>query len=374
MRPGFKFSILNNQKISFDELTFTELYLPILGKTAFSLYCLLRTKTEGKFSDLLEVLNIGQPYLEKALDRLMAMSLLRLYEKELDYEILLRSPLTFEVFLADEVFRNLLISKIGQKKVDNLYSKKSEGQEITKKFSDIFSVNLELDSKQAKPSDKIDLQAFKKLMEDRSLSFSNEAKDLVDLYSLAEKFHLDWYALFKLAEETLNANKTINTQEMLRRQTTSLKPLPQLSDAYLGLLSVAKSEKSLDFLKQLKQQIGGNVLSEEIQLLNELKLKNVKEEVKNILIHYVLVQKGNSNMSSKYCLKIMSDWNRNKIYNAEAALQYIINFNKKENLKPSFKTKTNVKEEPKWSNPDYKEKATRAELEAFKKELEGIKS
>lgn len=372
MRPGVRFSIVNRAKTSFDEMTFAKLYLPILGKTAFSLYSLLRANTEGKLSDLLEVLNIGQLPLERAFDKLMGMSLLKVYEVESTFEFELRSPLNFENFFADELFVELLVSKIGREKVEKMRPAVATGVDVTKKFSDIFEIDSDFVRQEKKAtSNKVDLSTFKKLMEDKGFSFADENRDLLQLYSMAEKFSLDWYTLFKLAEETANADQTINTYAMIRKQTANSAPIPKVPDVYAELVSIAKAESPQVFLSQLKRQIGGDVLQSELKFLDNLKKKKTKDEVQNILIHYILVQKGNSNLSSDYASRILSDWNRNKVYTAEAAIHQITSFDERPKRKSS--AKKTVKAEPSWSNPDYKDLATDDEVEAFKKELEAMR-
>ncbi|GAB2027934.1 DnaD domain protein [Lactovum odontotermitis] len=374
MRPGDKFSIVNIGKTSFDDAAFSKLYLPVLGKTAYTLYLLLRVTPSGKFSKLMEYLNVGQRQLEQAFDKLRAISLMKIFDCHNAFQFQLRSPRNFEDFLADELLVQLLINKIGAKTVSEMQSTKTEGNELKVRFSDIFLSDLQesLEENPVPPIGDLDLSSFKSLMQQRKFSFADENKDILHLYSMAEKFGLDWYGLFKLAEETLNADKTINTASMIRKYIADSEKKPQLENAAAALAQVAKSASPQDFLTQLKRQVGGFVSQDELKLLSNFNKQKMIPEVQNILIHYTLIQQKNPSLSAAFVNRIANDWLRNGITTAEAAIQHIAEFEKKPRKTASAKKA--VKAEPTWSNPGYDETATDEEVAAFKKELEAMQN
>ncbi|HEY0221543.1 MAG TPA: DnaD domain protein [Lactovum miscens] len=379
MKPGDRYSILNKGKTSFDESTFAELYLPILGKTAFTLYGLLRSLPDGKFSNLLEYLNIGQARLEGSLDKLSALSLVKIYEQPKYFQILLRSPKSFEDFLSDQLFKQLLISKIGENKVKNFMTLQPEGLDITKKFSEVFDPSLAegLDESSEKISgDLLDLETFEKMMSDRGLHFINKSTDIIQLFSIAEKFGLDWYALFKLAEETANVDHTINTDAMLQRHVASKQPLPKVDEAFSDLIRVAKAMEPEEFLTQIKRQVGGFVDASELKLLSNFSKQNISSEVQNILIHYALIQQGNASLRPTFVNRIANDWMRKKVVNAELAIERINNFDEESSTskKVTFSKRENVIPEPVWSNPNYHEVASDDEVAEFKKQLDALQN
>lgn len=113
MRAGDSFTMLNRGKTSFDAEAFRLLYLPIIGTDAFALYQLMLSFSTGRISHFLEYLNLGlNPFIE-ALDKLSGLSLVRVYDDHTSLYFEVKSPLNFENFLADDFYRQLLISRIG---------------------------------------------------------------------------------------------------------------------------------------------------------------------------------------------------------------------------------------------------------------------
>ncbi|MDR2977225.1 MAG: DnaD domain protein [Streptococcaceae bacterium] len=377
MRPGDKFSIVNSDKTSFDDATFSKLYLPILGKTSCMLYQLLRVTSSGKMSNLMEYLNVGQRQLEHAFDKLRAISLLHIYDCHSDFQFLLRSPRNFEDFLADDLLVQLLVKKIGKENVANFLSTNEiEGNELKVRFSDVFMSDLQeefTESPAMHQTSDFDLMSFKSLMAQRKYAFSDENKDILHLYSMSEKFGLDWYGLFKLAEATANADRTLNTDAMIRRYIADNEKKPELkTQAAAELAQVAKSASPQDFLTQLKRQVGGFVSQDEMKLLSNFSKQKMTPEVQNVLIHYTLIREKNPTLTPAFVNKIANDWLRNGITTAEAAIAHIEEFDKKAKKISSAGRKKTVKAEPAWSNPDYNETATDEEVAAFKKELEAM--
>ena len=85
----------------------------------FWLYQLLRVFRRARFL-ILEYLDFGlNPFIE-ALDKLSGIGLVRVFDQQPGYLMEVKSPLTFEEFLADEFYKQLLISRIGENKVKAL--------------------------------------------------------------------------------------------------------------------------------------------------------------------------------------------------------------------------------------------------------------
>ena len=169
MRAGDSFTMVNRGKTSFDAETFRLLYLPIIGTDAFALYQLMLSFSTGRISHFLEYLNIGlNPFVE-ALNKLTGLSLVHVYDDHTRLYFKVESPLNFEEFLADEFYRQLLISKIGENRVSGL-SKTIEpkGKEISKKFHEIYKVSFnqpdEPQGQGAHANNNFDMGAFQSLM------------------------------------------------------------------------------------------------------------------------------------------------------------------------------------------------------------------
>ncbi|ETD04706.1 helicase DnaB [Lactococcus garvieae subsp. garvieae] len=361
MRPGDSFSILNRGKISFDADTFSLLYLPIIGRDAFGLYQLLRVFSTGKISHFLEYLDFGlHPFIE-ALDKLSGIGLVRVFDQQPGYLMEIKSPLTFEEFLADEFYKQLLVSRIGENKVKALAKKhEPDALEITKKFHEVYSVKFE-PTHTVVQTEKFDLNSFKSIMENQHLTFANENQDILTLYGLAEKFDLNWYELFKAAEQTANADKTLNTANLTRMLAGKSEPLPALSEfpkGFQDLIVISKEVSPRDFLNKLKQQAGGFASQEELKILNNLDKQNITDQVQNILIHYVLIQQGNASLNARFVNTLANDWLRHKVYNAETAVKRILERQqqaeqKQKNNKNYKNPGKLVKKAPQWSNASY---------------------
>jgi replication initiation and membrane attachment protein len=168
------------------------------------------------------------------------LHLLDIYEDHGELTLDLQSHLTPETFLADGLYKQLLVAKIGQPALEKLVRETEfSGQKISKKFSEVYRVaEIPETSVIASPTDTtLDLAAFKTAMQDQGVQFANETKDTLALYALADKFDLDWYQLFKIAETTKNADQTLNTANISRHLITQNQKQPRLLD-FFNLISL----------------------------------------------------------------------------------------------------------------------------------------
>lgn len=364
MKAGDTFTVVNSGQLSFDEVTFTKLYMPIIGTNAFALYQLFQVFSEGRISRFLEYLNMGLPPFIEALDKLSALNLVEVYDNHPDLYFKVKSPLSYEQFLADDLYKQLLISKIGENQlVEMAKTKEVKGQNISRKFHEVYTANFSLSPEPKElAEEKFNLPAFKNLMKDQKLTFADENQDSLALFSLAEKFELNWYQLFKKVEQTADSSGTINLQATMRLLTNQAEPVPALSTfpkAFQDLIISSKSAKPVEFLGKIKQQAGGFVSNEERKILTLLTAQNISDQVQNILIHYVLIQQKNPSLNANFVNTVANDWLRNKVVSAEQAVQRIMERNQlaaakveqnKFSAKPAGKV---VKKAPEWSNTAY---------------------
>lgn len=393
MRAGDSFTIVNRGKISFDAETFTLLYLPIVGSNAFALYQLLTTFSTGRISHFLEYLNIGlNPFLE-SLDKLSGLGLVKVFDDHTMLYFDVKSPLTYDEFLSDDFYKQLLISRIGENRVTGL-SKKIEvkGQNISKKFHEVYKVDFDNEPKAAVSTDSFDMGAFELMMKDsrnnlgKTYHFQDEVRDKLSLYSMAEKYELNWFQLLNLAMATAYKDGALNILELTKSLSQQQSPLPKLSEfppAFAELVNSAKEgAQSVDkydnpskrFLSTLKKSLGGFVSGDENWLVDDLKNNGLPPEVINVLIHYLLVQQKQPSLNKTLVNRIANEWKQNSIYSAELAVRYIIERPKiiaqraKEKAKKNQNnfTKT-VKAAPEWSDPNYEETISQSEITEFEK-------
>ncbi|GFH42975.1 hypothetical protein Hs30E_15260 [Lactococcus hodotermopsidis] len=378
MRPIDRFTVKNAEKTSFDAGVFVMFYEPIIERDGLALYQLLRVVKKGRLSDLLNHLNFGLTDLALALDKLSAVKLLDIYDNHGEFEIACHSHLTPEQFLADGLYRQLLADKIGLAALEKLVPTADfSGQLMSKRFSDIYRVSDF--AEMPKITDKgFNLATFKVTMLDKNLHFADETKDTLALYALAEKFDLDWYDLFKVAEATQNGDSTLNTANMSRWLITQNQKQPRVTDfskAEQDLIRTAKAEKPELLLAQIKKRrFDGHPTQKEKQLLQRLARDGVTAELQNMLIIYFLEIRGYSNISD-YIEEQANRWKKEGITSAVLAVKWLATFQSKQAEKalkkatPPKKTAPVGKKTPEWSDPDYKNQTSLAQ----QNELEKIK-
>lgn len=385
MRPIDKFTVKNADKTSFDAGVFVMFYQPIIGRESFALYQLLRVfpNHQGRLSDLLNYLDYGLNELMSSFDQLSALHLLDIYEDHGELTLDLKSHLTPELFLADGLYKQLLTDKIGQPAVDKLVRDSDfSGQKISKKFSDVYRVaEIPETPVISVPADtKLDIAAFKTAMQNQGVQFANETKDTLSLYALADKFDLDWYKLFKIAETTKNADQTLNTANISRHLIAQNQKQPRLLDfskAEQALIRTAKSEKPEALLSQIKKRrFDGHPTQKEKQLLMRLSRDGVALEIQNMLIIYFLEIRGYSNVSD-YIEEQANRWKKDQVTSAELAVKWLASYQRNQTEEVQQKTKTQPKaapvgsKTPDWYDPDYKNETSldqQAELEKIKRQ------
>lgn len=391
MRPIDKFICLNSEKISFDAVVFVRYYQPILGLKGFSLYQFLRAfpGQTGRLSELLNQLDYGMNDLENSLDKLSALKLLDIYDDHGIVTFVLHSHLTTEDFLADPLYKQLLIDKIGHAALEKtLPASEASGKKISKKFSDIYRVSdlTPAEQSQQKLDSQLDLAAFQLAMQQQKLQYSDETKDILALYALSDKFGLDWYQLFKVAEVTQNPDHSLNTANMSRRLITQNQKQPRLVDfskAEQSLIRTAKSAQPEMLLAQIKKRrFDGHPTQKERQILARLSRDGVSDDIQNMLIIYFLEIRGYSNISG-YIEEQANRWKKDHVTSAELAVKWLATYQDKQAEKTKQKS-SNKKvtapvgsQTPKWYDPAYKNETSedqQAELDKIKQEaLEKIR-
>ncbi|MDR1606575.1 MAG: DnaD domain protein [Streptococcaceae bacterium] len=388
MRPIDQFIVENVECTSFDAGAFSLYYQPIISLDGFALYQLLRVfpHQKGRLSDLLNHLDYGLTDLANGFDKLSALKLVNIYDDHGILTIVLNSPLTPELFLADGLYRQLLIDRIGQPAVARLQGQTTfSGKEISKKFSDVYRVTP-LAEEQLTPvvsNSGLDLSTFKTAMQQQGLQFLDETKDTIALYALADKFGLDWYQLFKVAEETQNADHSLNTANLSRRLITQNQKQPRLTDfskTEQAIIRTAKAEQPENLLAQIKKRrFDGHPTQKEKQVLVRLARDGVSSEIQNMLIIYFLDIRGYSNISD-FIEEQANRWKKEAVTSAELAVKWLASYQTKQadkrakKAKPPQKTAPVGSKTPDWYDPNYQNETSadqQAELERIKRQALG---
>ena len=273
MMPIDTFRYVKNNQTSRDLDNLTQLYQPIIGNDAQALYLYFQSffdngNYDHKVTDILNHLQFGAPRLNEALDFLTAMGLVALYQTvEGVYLVKLNSPLDREHFLAHAVYRKLLEARIGEVAVKELeYVLPQDVTNQSKRFSDVFGhVEKSASAKTVMSSAvQFDLESFKRLMQRDGLFFKDEQADVVTLYSIAERYHLNWFDTYQLAKKTaidgeIAPKRMVKDRQNETQQTTTT----SFTESEQALIREAKSSAALPFLEKIKQTRRAVVTSSE---------------------------------------------------------------------------------------------------------------
>ena len=371
MRPIDEFSYVKNNKVLLDSDSLSQLYHPVIGNHAVLLYeYLLAFFDDGikrhKFSEILNHLQLSMQEVEEALAILTAVDLLVLYQTRDAYVLKLQPALNRETFLANAIYRRLLEQRIGDVAVAELDVVLPDGaRDVSKKFSDIFSVDETPKVPKIVSKNHFDLDSFERLMLRDGLQFKDEKDDVVKIYSLADKYNMNWFDTYQLAKSTA-INGKISPQRMTvqleQKKMANNQTKEQFDAKEQVIIREAKQASAKEFLKKIKAPRRAVVTESERKVLEELANMSFLDEVINVMVLYTLNKTQSANINKPYIMKVANDFAYQKITTAEAAILKMRSFTKrnKEHKAKAKLTKTNV---PEWTAKEYKHVATAEEKE-----------
>lgn len=371
MRPIDEFSYVKNNKVLLDSDSLSQLYHPVIGNHAVLLYeYLLAFFDDGikrhKFSEILNHLQLSMQEVEEALAILTAVDLLVLYQTRDAYVLKLQPALNRETFLANAIYRRLLEQRIGDVAVAELDVVLPDGaRDVSKKFSDIFSVDETPKVPKIVSKNHFDFDSFERLMLRDGLQFKDEKADVVKIYSLADKYNMNWFDTYQLAKSTA-INGKISPQRMTvqleQKKMANNQTKEQFDAKEQVIIREAKQASAKEFLKKIKAPRRAVVTESERKVLEELANMSFLDEVINVMVLYTLNKTQSANINKPYIMKVANDFAYQKITTAEAAVLKMRSFTKrnKEHKAKAKLTKTNV---PEWTAKEYKHVATAEEKE-----------
>lgn len=371
MRPIDEFSYVKNNKVLLDSDSLSQLYHPVIGNHAVLLYeYLLAFFDDGikrhKFSEILNHLQLSMQEVEEALAILTAVDLLVLYQTRDAYVLKLQPALNRETFLANAIYRRLLEQRIGDVAVAELDVVLPDGaRDVSKKFSDIFSVDETPKVPKIVSKNHFDLDSFERLMLRDGLQFKDEKADVVKIYSLADKYNMNWFDTYQLAKSTA-INGKISPQRMTvqleQKKMANNQTKEQFDAKEQVIIREAKQASAKEFLKKIKAPRRAVVTESERKVLEELANMSFLDEVINVMVLYTLNKTQSANINKPYIMKVANDFAYQKITTAEAAILKMRSFTKRnrEHKAKAKVTKTNV---PEWTAKEYKHVATAEEKE-----------
>ena len=382
MRPIDEFSYIKNNKVLLDSDSLSQLYHPVIGNHAVLLYDYLLAFFDDcvkrhKFSEILNHLQLSMRQVEEAFAILTAVDLLVLYQTRDAYVLKLQPALNRETFLSNPVYRRLLEQEIGDVAVAELDIKiPQEARDISKKFSDIFSSEGTPKPKANVSKNHFDLDSFERLMLRDGLKFKDEKADVVSIYSLADKYTMNWFDTYHLAKSTA-INGKISPQRMTVQleQPKNLKSQGQSKEQFdtkeQVIIREAKQANAREFLEKIKAPRRAVVTESERKLLEELANMSFLDEVINVMVLYTLNKTQSANLNKPYIMKVANDFAYQNITTAEAAVLKMRSFaqRNKDRKAQAKVAKSNV---PEWTAKEYKHVATaeeKAKLEELKRSM-----
>lgn len=423
LQPKDNISIQSSHIISDADMhILSVLYKPLIKERAFSLYHTLKSYITYNRHHLVDILqsrllaevNVGLKDFYEARIRLEALGLLSVYQKDdHHYLYIVHPPLSASTFFSEPLLCVLLKDTLGEQLFEEYksqllptYDINRQYRNITKSFLDVFQVDYSkvetlnsFETSKKKSTFQLgstgmevfDWDLFKQSISRQLVSqnfLTNDMKELIRVYHLTYGFNeLEMKDIVIEAADLQTGEVNIqDLEKVLNRTIHRLGKKNQLSTEYLRdkketsntqkeqlitgkqtdkVIQIAKSISPYDYVQSIKNQKNGIVSSSEKWLLKELMdYAKFPTEVINILIHYILVIRQNTDLNKNYTLKIADNWAQNHVTSAEDAIQLIEKFShnkmksKKQSNQKSYRSyggKQKFETKPDWMDKKPKE-------------------
>ena len=376
MKNSSTFSLQSQSDLSAaDFKVLALLYQPLMGLEGQALYTTfyqLINKTgrnEYTHAELFDLLNLKQLEFLRVRNKLEALNLLTVYQKDDVYLYFMKAPLTAKQFLVDTVFGSYLQSEIGEKNMNLLTSlfkmdvPNREGFEnITKSFDALYefkSLNLlnvdhDLQGRQQNGGSHINYrfnyeafvdhlperlknsqllnEKFKEQMNKIAFVYQYDVSDMVTIYEEASKSRQN----VNFAQLNMKAKQHYELKHKLLTIKQKDLPTPSLVDQVAPQVIIQKYART-------DQQ--GIALSTATQLLER---NAVEPGIINVILMLVLKHKDGVLPNINYMNKVLNDWLNKGVQTTADAINYSTN------LESQYEKKKKVQKvaEPDWMD-DY---------------------
>lgn len=414
------FIVTNKTVISNNDFSILlNLYQPLVGNDAISLYCTLWSyldkfeiiSNEWTHHHLLKNMQITVNEIDDARVKLEAIGLLKTYLKKGNvnsYIYELYSPISASEFINNPVLSTALYNSVGKleyEKIISFYKIPSLNlrgyEDITKNFSDIFSFsnmsindNLIYDLKKSRYRNleilsNVDINTILSLIPDELLNKKTINKSIKDyIYNIAYIYNYDDDDMVSLIRNSINDMHKID-KKLLRENADKYYSfenhgkLPSLiyknQPEYLRKKNMDGSNRSkmiyifettspYDFIKSKYKN--SNPTNADLKIIAHLLLDlDLKPGVVNVLIDYIL-KVNNNKFTKNYVDTIASQWSRLNIETVEDAMKIAEDEYKKRNKSKGQIKRVKVEKRPDWFDQDIKENtATMDEIKALEERI-----
>ena len=377
-----KFNIYASFNLSADDVnTLSLLYAPLIGSDAFLLYMGLTSLLDKstlackglKHKDLFDAFSFTLQSFNKARFKLEGAGLLNSYvSNDGEFTYLLNPPYTAKNFIIDSPLIFYLKSKLSEDSFKRIYDRfvldsvdKSELENITKSFDEVFQSDVYTDdtikkfgyilgknASKFKISDKsFDFDKFVKLIDKAYLpaGVTNEFKESIIQLAYVYQFNEDEMSyifsesLDRKNEFSLNLlKKKIGVYFQAKRNLDS----PKIVEKNEGEANVDQIEY-LDKINpvDLLEVMSPNYPTSYLSTINEVYSKiNLPRGVINCMICKVLRDKGGELPGVKYFEKVAESWMADNVLTTKDAIKYVTTL--KEEKGSGYSSKSKVKNNP----------------------------
>ena len=422
--PSDTFVVINKTIIQNDNDLLINLYQPLIGAIAVSLYNTLAAylnraevmSLEYTHNTLLNNMMLSCNEFMLAREKLEAIGLIKTYlkrESVNNYVYELYSPLSAKEFLDNPILNTALMNAVGEKeyerildyfKVPNINLRNYE--DITSKFSDTFvwtttlSRNLEMYNLKNKNTrtlsivSKIDINTILNLIPPELLNHRSLTKDMKDyLMKISFIYNYDNEAMVELIRNSLTDRHTIDKNKLkdnaikyyqydnagklpsliYRKQPEYLRTTKDGLSNRMRMIKMFETTSPYDFL-QSKYPTGTPSVSD-LKIVSYLLLDlELQPGVVNVLIDYVL-KINNNKLTKAFVDTIASQWKKSNIETVEDAMALAEKeYQERHNKKETKASPKKIAKKPEWFDKDIKEDtATDEEIKAFEALLKGDK-
>lgn len=375
-----EFSIRQHYRLMYDEpinlgavQSLTKVYLPIIGRDAFTLYLAWAMMGEtpdaqNQHVDLLDQLAISQHDFLSARQNLEGMGLIKTYRQDTSFGsqwvYRLFPPMTMKAFLADTMLSSLLAHYLGdelfQQLVEDIKPKDATipGVNVSTTFFDMMgNVSFEklpdaplsnddtksdLQKELHQSAKSVDVALLTDMLRTFGVSASAIRKHEADLTIVKNLYGLGDVDLVRVIQATITPDngidmdairtmlkKSYQSEQRHQNETGINKPVESTQNTDVkspaeAIIQSAKNTSPLVFLKNLREVSGGFVTDAEVKALEDIaQLDKVAPEVLNVMLYELTVVEKKATLNKALLQTIVNDWAQAKVTTAVGALEYL---------------------------------------------------
>ncbi len=350
------------------------LYQPLMGLDAHALYTTfyqLVNKTGRNtytHAELFDLLDLKQADFLKMRNKLEALNLLQVYQKEDEYLYFMKAPLSAKQFLVDTVFGSYLQSEIGEQNTNLLAQlfktdvPSTDGfDNITKSFDALYefkslsllSVSHSLQGRTQNGGShinyKFNYEAFVEHLPERLKStqvLSEKFRDQIN--KIAFVYQFDVADMVEIYENASKSRQVVNFQQL------NMKARQHYEDKHQILKIKEKDGKAPSMIDQVAPQViiqkyaktdqQGIALATATTLLER---NAVEPGIINVILMLVLKHKDGVLPNINYMEKVLHDWLSKGVQNTEDAI------NHSQSLETQYESSVKKKPKSSVSEPDW---------------------